>query len=211
MDKNKSKESVKQTKGQLTYIRILESAVREVALKGFEGLVLTDVASLAGTTRGALLQHFKNRENLIDEASIYLGNQGRDFTFGFMKGNTTQKDRILLYIEATFAWARERREQAIFLTYLLNRAGYDKSSSYHAKVIFQGARSRLAMDIFEVASEKKKSHMTTQIAEEMALQIHTNLLGYIVLVATNLDRDIITFEKQCLQVTKLILNSQFKD
>ena len=194
----------KLSKGANTRFRILSSAVSEIAKTGFEGLVLTKVAKLADVSRSNLLQHFGSRENLIEQASVFLGRQGRQFTLQHLKDNTKGKNRILAYIQATFEWARVRREEAVFLIYLLNRAGYDKSSNYQIQNIFQAARHRLAMDLLEHAN----SRLTSPQAEDLALQIHTNLLGYIVQLAPLYQQDnLIELERQCLDVTKIILKA----
>jgi AcrR family transcriptional regulator len=195
------KSIAKLSKGETTRNRILTSAVSEIAKSGFEGLILTTVAKLAGVSRSNLLQHFESRENLIEQTTIFLGTQGRQFTLHYLEYKAKGKNRILVYIQATFEWARVRRGEAVFLIYLINRAGYDKHSNSHIHSIFSTARHRLTMDLLDMSK-----NLPSRKAEELALQIHTNLLGYIVQLAPMYQHDdLIEFERQCLDVTKMIL------
>ncbi|MFP4430138.1 MAG: TetR family transcriptional regulator [Spirochaetota bacterium] len=58
----RTKEEAEETKE-----RIVKAAVRVFAEQGFSGAKLSDIASEAGVTRGAIYWHFKNKEALIEE------------------------------------------------------------------------------------------------------------------------------------------------
>jgi TetR/AcrR family transcriptional regulator, acrAB operon repressor len=60
---------MKRTKeeAEATKERIVKAAVRVFAEQGFNGASLSDIATQAGVTRGAIYWHFKNKEALIEE------------------------------------------------------------------------------------------------------------------------------------------------
>lgn len=58
----RTKEAAEETKE-----KIVNAAVRVFAEKGFTGASLSDIATEAGVTRGAIYWHFKNKEALFEE------------------------------------------------------------------------------------------------------------------------------------------------
>ena len=180
------------TKGERTRQRILQEAVKSIAANGFEGLVLSDIASRAGISRAGLLQHFESKEFLIAETSRYLTSHGRDVTVAAMAMLAAEPDPIIRYIRATFEWGRQFRDEVVLLVYLMNRSGYDVNSSRVVNDIFGFAYQRIALLLAHQASHANQASSDLPRAPDLgsdvqilqwqqgARIIHSILLGFIV-------------------------------
>jgi AcrR family transcriptional regulator len=178
-------------KGERTRLRILEESIKVIAAKGFEGLVLTDIASQAGISRGGLLQHFESRENLIAETSKFLMQHGRDVTAFAMTELTDEPDPILRYIRATFEWGKQNRDEVVLLVYLMNRSGHEESSRNIVNDIFNFAYQRIALLLAQRDNRQAQPdrlgavEMTDSEKQILNWQrgariVHSILLGFIV-------------------------------
>jgi len=68
-------------KGVATRARILDSAAHTLAVKGYAGTRLSDVAAAANTQAGSLYYHFPSREELVEEVLRV----GQERTSGFVR------------------------------------------------------------------------------------------------------------------------------
>lgn len=57
----------RRSRGELKRKQILDAAAKVLALRGYAGTMLSEVAEAAGTQPGSLYYHFESREELIEE------------------------------------------------------------------------------------------------------------------------------------------------
>lgn len=197
------------TKGEKTKERILRSTMSVVATKGFENMTLTDVAQDAGVTRGALLQHFESRENLLDEALTILAKTAQGFTAQFLLKTKGKLPPVINHIEATFEWILQNPKEAAFTAYLLLRAGYDKKTQNFIDTNFTTGRFRLALEIMEW-SNQNKAKLTSAQATALALPIHSMLLGFSSLTPGRPTSELPRLKESCVKAAMAILKGSVR-
>jgi TetR/AcrR family transcriptional regulator, cholesterol catabolism regulator len=91
------------SRSQRTRARILDAAADVLSVKGFAGTRLTDIAETAGVPLSEIYDHFRTREDLIEEV-MYRGisdmRQHLEQTLDALPPDTTAVDRIMAAVEA---------------------------------------------------------------------------------------------------------------
>lgn len=186
-------------KGERTRLRILEAALQITSEKGFEGFTLLDVADVAGVTRGNVLRLFNTRENLIEEATYFVGQRGRDFRENYFASNPLETSP-LDYVRSMFAWLYQHPTYLGFMMALLNRSSYDKISRRSFIALMNAGRQR----IFEILMKQQleKRQITSFNEEELrrlAFEVHSTLVGYLVLTTITDPKELPALEEKCLR------------
>lgn len=96
-------DTVKQSKGERTRARIVETAARMFSQDGFRATSLREIAAVCGMTHPGLLYHFANKEALLSAVLEWRDEQDLD-TF---RRNGSTKDRGLGVLRGMVALARE--------------------------------------------------------------------------------------------------------
>lgn len=76
-----AKDLKQKIKSEATKNKILEAARNELVSKGYAGIRISNVAELAGVSKGALTHHFENKQSLITQVVEYAYQQGSEVSY----------------------------------------------------------------------------------------------------------------------------------
>jgi TetR/AcrR family transcriptional regulator, fatty acid metabolism regulator protein len=123
--------------------QIIETAIKTIAEQGFPQASLASIAKAAGISKGVISYYFKGKDDLIEQIKSHLmidmaiyardrvGNQEKDLA------------KLLAYIDANFAYARENREKFMVLLDLGIHLQNDDYGNPFSAVNYQACRHRL--------------------------------------------------------------------
>lgn len=86
-------------KGEATKHSIIEKASDLFNVKGIAGTSIEDVLAFAKVTRGCLLGHFRNKEELVLASTDYLLNTNREPRLKVLESGRSAKEKIWRFID----------------------------------------------------------------------------------------------------------------
>lgn len=81
-------------------IQCTMDAIDEV---GYKRATLTEIATRAGITKGAIFYHFANRDELMNAVFLHVLNAGSAYILGAVRAAETPRDQLRAYVQAFVA------------------------------------------------------------------------------------------------------------
>ncbi|MFI6600652.1 TetR/AcrR family transcriptional regulator [Nonomuraea sp. NPDC050536] len=90
--------------------QIVECAITTIAKEGLAQASLARIAGEVGIAKSVISYHFAGKDELISEVINALLRESNQFIKGWVERADTAQDRLRAYIEASFAFMAEHRE-----------------------------------------------------------------------------------------------------
>lgn len=128
----------------------LLSAARDIfARDGFEAAKLQDIATTAGKTRGALYDHFKDKEDLFFALIAQDLEKDSDVYREKLKPGSSREDRIVVFTQQLEAFIHDRQRSLLYIEFKLYAARHPNSrpklAELHLAMCYQGSASKLEL------------------------------------------------------------------
>jgi AcrR family transcriptional regulator len=170
---------------------------------GFEGASLSELADAAKVNKGLMVHYFGTKERLFLALLEYVHAVDVEFTNAFMNQEREYPDGIERYIRANFSLYSEHPFNYGFTVMAIQRAQYDSTFRKRIDEMFDSGRKRIAALLRERHPEiRREIEISTA-----ATQIHTDLVGSVILSVMGGGKNIADYERRCLQTSMLIAQS----
>ena len=142
-------DSPMQTRAVQTRGGLLKAARLIFARDGFEAAKLQDIASTAGKTRGALYDHFKDKEDLF--FALIAEDLAKDSDVYREKLNPTSSrgDRIRVFTQQLEAFIHDRQRALLYIEFKMYAARHPNSrprlAEVHLAMCYQSSASKLEL------------------------------------------------------------------
>ena len=99
--------------------QIIEAAIAELAESGYAGTSLAKVAERAGISKGVVLYHFADKDELLETTVSQIYEEIGGFIGPRIKDETTARGRLRAYIESEFAFLEKNRARLLAIANIL--------------------------------------------------------------------------------------------
>jgi TetR/AcrR family transcriptional regulator, regulator of autoinduction and epiphytic fitness len=158
-----AKKSFKQIQFESRELAILEATNRLLSLKGYEQMVMDDIAAEVGIAKGSLYRHFQSKEDLAAAVMLQLLNQTHVKLGSFADGRSP-----LLQLEALLDWILRAR--------LKGQVPHLPSASIQLREALMGNKAymntlvNLSEDLGElIVRAKNEGSINSKLADEFVL------------------------------------------
>lgn len=164
------------TKGEATYTRLLEAAMRSYAIHGDRGTTFQTIADISGVSQPLVSKYFKNREAVLPAVIDKFLKDARVVTQAAVEKAQTPLEKLREYIRISIRMFRDKPE--IFKIYLLLHyySGFDEKylelNSEIKNVAVDRVTQIIEAGIREGAFKKCNAKLVAKI-------IHSSLVGVV--------------------------------
>lgn len=163
-------------KGEATRRRILVEALTLYSEKGVQNTPFQEIADKLEITQAALYKYFGNRDELLKEAVLLAGEEGREF-FKLdpkLEAKLSEKEKFYHHIKMNIEWAQNGKPHNVGLLSLHYFASQIKSiGEVHSEVM----NLRVARLKSFILSLQKEENLKVENVNSAAVSIHNMLLG----------------------------------
>lgn len=171
------------TKGGRTRAKILDTAVRLLAKRGYEGTSFQMIADSLGLTQSAVMHHFPSKHELIDAAVEAAVARNRATVESLARFDDDAARRLLNFCRGNMLWAVRYREDAQVLSLLYYLACHDKD---FAKNLYQAVeRGRMVIARHLLAGRREGVFEFTLPVEEAARMLQDGIIGAMLWATAN--------------------------
>ncbi len=174
---NKIIESKKIKKGEATKKRILVEALTLYSIKGVQNTPFQEIADKIGITQAALYKYFSNRDELLKEAVLLSGEEGRAF-FKLDPSREIEmspREKLAHYLKVNVEWAHSGRPYNVaFLSLHYFASQISMIGEVHREVS-QLRVQRILQILMDLKPEIPAKEINSLNAH--AISIHNILLG----------------------------------
>lgn len=118
------------SKGQLTQLRIIQTAIKLFGKKGFAQTTLQAIAKSSKTSHPLILRHFKSKDLLLRQAQQYVSQSNHRWVDAKIRFEMSGHEALHTHCIENLEWAFHNRDEAriILLTYYYNSlSGFSKN------------------------------------------------------------------------------------
>lgn len=190
------------TKGERTRVRMLDEAIACFIQKGFDGASFTELAEFAKVNRGMFVHYFGSKQALIESCLDCVRVGLKNFTDDFMSNQEDKwPDQIECYVEATFVWLKTYPHHANFLLLCVQRSSYDDGVADKVRDTFKKAWQRINKILPAKSSAEPKE------VSDLTREIHTTIVGSILMTVTMGGQSYESFRRQCHDAVQKLRDS----
>jgi TetR/AcrR family transcriptional regulator, fatty acid metabolism regulator protein len=111
--------------------QIMAAAIDTIAELGYGQASLARIAETAGTSKGVIIYHFGNKDDLVRELVAELSAKGRAYLGPRLEAEPTGAGMLRSYIESNLSFVRENRNHVVAVVEIaLNARSADGSPLY---------------------------------------------------------------------------------
>jgi AcrR family transcriptional regulator len=173
-------------KGKKTKQMILEKSLQCFVKRGFEGASLFELAKSCNTHKPLIIHYYSTIENLQLEVLKFVAITGREFTMSFLASEQKIKILLVRYVRSQFAWLKKYPHHGSYVVLCLQRSTHDKQIQALINLFFESSKARIS------------EFLSGDNSSSRALQVHTMLLGALILAITEGSAHFQQYEDQCL-------------
>jgi AcrR family transcriptional regulator len=191
-------------KGEITKIKIIETAIVLFYKKGLSEVTFSQIAAEAELTQPALYKYFENKVVLLSDCCLHSANKGRDYIASKIKPMDLPLEQIKSYVMANLSWFHRNRPEAYALLSMFYFAHSSHSMNEIKNKIEQAGLDNIAVLIRQSYGVKEYD---IEIIKHQARLIHSMLVGEIFKTFYNqplmpIKKRIEIFENQVEQILK---------
>lgn len=166
----------KMRKGEATRRRILVEALQLYSEKGVQNTPFQEIADKIGITQAALYKYFNNRDELLKEAVLLAGEEGREF-FKIdpkQEAKMSEKEKFFHHVKMNIEWAQNGKPTNVgFLSLHYFASQIKVIGEVHTEVM------NLRVNRFKsyLQSLQKEENLKIDNINSLAVSIHNMLLG----------------------------------
>jgi AcrR family transcriptional regulator len=86
--------------------QLIQCAIDAIDEVGYKRATLTEIATRAGITKGAIFYHFANRDELMNTVFMHVVNAGSEFILAGVRAAETPRDQLRAYVQSFVASLR---------------------------------------------------------------------------------------------------------
>ena len=131
--------------------QIVDTAIRTIAVKGYSGTSLAEIAREAGISKGGISYHFEGKGELIEEILSRLMREPAEYIKQRVDGCRGSANKLRAYVAANFEFARSHREHLLALVDLWGRRDSDEGRNRFDAEAYEPSRKYLSR-ILEVGT-----------------------------------------------------------
>ncbi len=166
----------KLTKGEATRKKILVTALSLYSQKGVQNTPFQEIADKLNITQAALYKYFSNRDELLKEAILLAGEEGRSY-FKLdpkLEQKFNAREKFHYYVKINLDWAQNGKPYNVaFLSQHYFASQIDVIGEIHKNVMNLRV-NRIKLFIEEIFLEEKKENSNVH---QDSVSIHNLLLG----------------------------------
>lgn len=99
--------------------QLIECAIESLANEGYSGASLANVARRAGVSKGVVLYHFKNKDELIETTLAEIFRDLSEFIVPRIKAEPTARGRLQAFIHSQMSFLEQNRSHLLAVSYIL--------------------------------------------------------------------------------------------
>ena len=164
---------------------LLHAARRMFARDGFEGARLQDIAEAAGKTRGALYDHFEDKEDLFFALIAEDVLQDNEVYQSKLRPDSSREERIAVLTGQLEALLRDRQRMLLYLEFKLYAVRrphkQERLAELHAAMCYQGVNKKLELvpelAIEDPAERRRAIASFGAVLDGLALNLYFDPIG----------------------------------
>ncbi len=164
-------------KGDIRRARIIESAITCLSTLGVEATSFEAIGKQTGMLRAHVAYYYKDRRDIVRDAIKFCVATVQSITVEHVSAATTDKERLVAFIEATFEWAEKFPKHLNLILLMYYYASYDPTyRKLHTEIRELGAQ-RIGAIVKPLVSEKRSVDYRI-VAKRIQYLITGNLVEY---------------------------------
>lgn len=166
----------KMKKGEATRRRILVEALQLYSEKGVQNTPFQEIADKIGITQAALYKYFNNRDELLKEAVLLAGEEGREF-FKLdpkLEAKWNEREKFFYHIKMNIEWAQNGKPHNVgFLSLHYFASQIKMIGEVHSEVM------SLRVNRFKsyLLNLQKEEGLKIDNVNSLAVSVHNLVLG----------------------------------
>lgn len=176
------KENKKQSKSDLSRLRLIKSAIKVFSKKGFEGGSFEEIAKLAKLSSTAPFYYFKSKESLMEEIQTYISSHSTEFVNEYLSGSQNAISRLRSHFRGNLSWALENQDEVHLTLFMYYQSCFNKKWAKINLDVLTIARQKIK-NILQEGEENNELQLSLDLNITTEL-LHDALLGSLVNLVT---------------------------
>lgn len=165
----------KQSKSELTRLRLIKAAIKIFSKKGFENGSFEEIAKLAKLSPTAPFYYFKTKDNLMEEIQSYISSHSSEVVKKYLEVSQNSVDKLRSHFIGNLTWAMENQDEVHLTLFMYYRASFSKKWATLNLAALLIARKKIET-ILQEGVEKKEITLPLGLKTTTEL-LHDALLG----------------------------------